>query len=129
TTPLNSVGRTMDPRSYPKPVIPTEEQFNQFLNLYPSVAEQFENATAVRPWVSTERLQYSSRKTVGHRYCLMSHASGFVDPLVSRGMFNTGEIIQALVDPLLEALSTDNSDDDTSQTVTERPQRASTYST
>ena len=42
----------------------------------------------------------------------MSHASGFVDPLFSRGMFNTVEIIDALLDPLLEALRTDNFDEE-----------------
>lgn len=127
TNPLISVGLTIDPRRYPKPTIPAEEEFNQFLNLYPSVAEQFENAKAVRPWVSTGRLQYSSRKTIGHRYCLMSHASGFVDPLFSRGMFNTVEIIQALVDPLLEALRTDDFDDAAFQPVDEQQQRVLDY--
>ncbi len=42
----------------------------------------------------------------------MSHASGFVDPLFSRGMFNTVEVIDALLDPLLEALKTDNFDEE-----------------
>ena len=89
-----------------------EQEFNEFLKLYPSVAEQFKDGKAVRPWVSTGRLQYSSKQTTGHRYCLMSHASGFVDPLFSRGMFNTVEVIYALLDPLLEALKTDNFDDE-----------------
>jgi FADH2 O2-dependent halogenase len=42
----------------------------------------------------------------------MSHASGFVDPLFSRGMFNTVEVIDSLVGPLLEALKTDNFDEE-----------------
>ena len=105
TNPIISVGLTIDPRRYPKPPnMSPEQEFNEFVNLYPSVAEQFKDGKAVRPWVSTERLQYSSKQTIGHRYCLMSHASGFVDPLFSRGMFNTVEVIQTLVDPLLEAL-------------------------
>ena len=93
TNPLISVGLTIDPRRYPKPDMSAEQEFNEFLQRYPSVAEQFKDAKAVRPWVSTGRLQYSSKKTTGHRYCLMSHASGFVDPLFSRGMFNTVEVI------------------------------------
>lgn len=108
TNPIISVGLTIDPRRYPKPNMSAEQEFSEFVNLYPSVAEQFRNAKAVRPWVSTGRLQYSSKRTTGYRYCLMSHASGFVDPLFSRGMFNTVEIIYALLDPLLEALKTDN---------------------
>lgn len=74
------------------------------------MAEQFADARAVRPWVTTGRLQYSSKNTAGYRYCLMSHASGFVDPLFSRGMVNTVEIISALIDPLLNSLATDNFD-------------------
>jgi FADH2 O2-dependent halogenase len=112
TNPIISVGLTIDPRRYPKPEMSAEQEFNEFVNLYPSVAEQFKDAKAVRPWVSTGRLQYSSKKTTGYRYCLMSHASGFVDPLFSRGMFNTVEIIYALLDPLLEALKTDNFDEE-----------------
>ncbi len=112
TNPIISVGLTIDPRRYPKPEISAEQEFNEFLRRYPSVAKQFETANAVRPWVSTGRLQYSSKKTTGYRYCLMSHASGFVDPLFSRGMFNTVEVITALLDPLLEALKTDNFDEE-----------------
>jgi len=112
TNPLISVGLTIDPRRYPKPEMAAEQEFNEFVQRYPSVAEQFKDGKAVRPWVSTGRLQYSSNKTTGYRYCLMSHASGFVDPLFSRGMFNTVEIIYALLDPLLEALKTDNFDEE-----------------
>jgi tetracycline 7-halogenase / FADH2 O2-dependent halogenase len=112
TNPIISVGLTIDLRRYPKPEISAEQEFNEFLQRYPSVAEQFKDAKAVRPWVSTGRLQYSSKKTTGYRYCLMSHASGFVDPLFSRGMFNTVEVISELLDPLLEALKTDNFDEE-----------------
>jgi len=112
TNPLISVGLTIDPRRYPKPEMAAEQEFNEFVQRYPSVTEQFKDGKAVRPWVSTGRLQYSSNKTTGYRYCLMSHASGFVDPLFSRGMFNTVEIIYALLDPLLEALKTDNFDEE-----------------
>jgi tetracycline 7-halogenase / FADH2 O2-dependent halogenase len=111
TNPLTSVGITMDPRRYPASGPPPEQEFQQFLDRFPSVQEQFATGRAVRPWVSTGRLQYSSRKCVGFRYCLMSHAAGFVDPLFSRGMINTLEVISALLDPLLEAVTTDNFDE------------------
>jgi FADH2 O2-dependent halogenase len=127
TNPLISVGLTIDPRRYPKPNISAEAEFNEFVNRYPSVAEQFNKAKAVRPWVSTDRLQYSSTRTVGHRFCLMSHASGFIDPLFSRGMFNTVEIIQALVDPLLEALNTDNFGDENFRHIDEQQQKVLNY--
>ena len=127
TNPMISVGLTIDPRRYPKPDMSAEQEFNEFVKLYPSVAEQFKDGKAVRPWVSTGRLQYSSKQTVGHRYCLMSHASGFIDPLFSRGMFNTVEIIQALVDPLLEALKTDNFDDEAFLAVDRQQQKVLNY--
>lgn len=112
TNPLISIGLTVDPRKHPRAEGSPENEFREFLKRFPSVAEQFENAKTVRPWVSTGRLQYSSKQTVGHRWCLMSHAAGAVDPLFSRGMINTVEVIHALLDPLLEALATDDFDDE-----------------
>src|SRR5215475_11682676 len=108
TNSLVSVGLTSDPRRYPKNSKPPEEEFEQFLRRFPSVAEQFANAKTVRPWVSTDRLQYSTKQTVGYRWCMMAHAAGAIDPLFSRGMINTIEIITALIDPLLTALATDD---------------------
>ena len=61
TNPIISVGLTIDPRRYPKPEMSAEQEFNEFLKRYPSVAEQFKDGKAVRPWVSTGRLQYSSK--------------------------------------------------------------------
>jgi len=111
TNPLISIGLTIDPRRYPKGSEHPEEEFEQFLRRFPSVAEQFANAKAVRPWVSTDRLQYSSKQTVGYRWCMMSHAAGAIDPLFSRGMINTIEVIHALLDPLMNALAEDDFDE------------------
>ncbi len=127
TNRIVSVGLTIDPRRYPKPDISAEQEFAEFAKIYPSVAEQFKDAKAIRPWVSTGRLQYSSKKTTGHRYCLMSHASGFVDPLFSRGMVNTVEVICALLDPLLNALATDNFDEEAFAGVDLEQQRVLDY--
>lgn len=107
--PLCSVGLTFDERKYPKPTDMTpEEEFNHYLDLYPSVKRQFEGATRVREWVSTDRLQYSSKQSIGYRWCLMSHAAGFIDPLFSRGLSNTFEIVYSLCSRLLEALKDDD---------------------
>jgi FADH2 O2-dependent halogenase len=127
TNPLISVGLTIDPRRYPKPDLTAEQEFHQFLERYPSVAEQFANGKAVRPWVSTGRLQYSSKQTTGDRFCLMSHAAGFVDPLFSRGMVNTVEAIYALLDPLLHALATDNFDQEAFAHIDRLQQRVLDY--
>jgi FADH2 O2-dependent halogenase len=109
TNPLVSVGLQVDPRVHPKPEgLTAEEEFRGFIDRFPSIRRQFQDARAVREWVSTPRLQYSPRATVGYRYCLTSHAAGFIDPLFSRGMSNTFEIINALSWRLLEALREDD---------------------
>jgi tetracycline 7-halogenase / FADH2 O2-dependent halogenase len=104
-----SVGLTLDERLYPKPTDMTPEQeFFAFAERFPAVARQFTGARSIREWVSTDRLQYSSTQSVGHRWCLMSHAAGFLDPLFSRGMSNTVEVIDALAWRLLDALADDD---------------------
>lgn len=125
--PLISIGLTIDPRRYPKGSESPEQEFESFLRRFPSVAEQFANGRAVRPWISTDRLQYSSSKTMGYRYCLMSHAGGAVDPLFSRGMINTLEVIHALLDPLLDALATDDFDDERFEHIDALQQRVLDY--
>ena len=111
TNPLVSVGLTVDPRRYPKSEHSPQDEFRSFLQMFPSVAEQFADAKPVRPWVRTDRLQYSSKQTIGYRWCMMSHAAGAVDPLFSRGLINTLEVIHALLDPLLGALAEDDFDE------------------
>lgn len=101
--PLVSVGLTLDPRVHPKTDLPPEEEFRQFLNRFPDIAWQFEDAKPVRPWVSTGRLQYSAKQIVGDRFCLTSHAAGFIDPLYSRGMTNTLELINIMAWRLIAA--------------------------
>ncbi|WP_340557428.1 NAD(P)/FAD-dependent oxidoreductase [Streptomyces sp. GSL17-111] len=108
TNPLCSVGLNLDPRKHPKPDCSPEEEFRRFIAKYPDIEPQFKDARAVRDWVSTGRLQYSSKQTVGYRWCLTSHAAGFVDALFSRGLSNTMEIIHALGWRLLDAIKDDD---------------------
>jgi FADH2 O2-dependent halogenase len=108
TNPLVSVGLTLDLDRNPPRSLPPEVEFAQFLAKYPSIAPQFEKAKPVREWVSTDRLQYSSKKTLGYRYCLMSHASAFVDPFYSRGLVNTMEVINGFVPLVRRALETND---------------------
>ncbi|MBD0735044.1 FAD-dependent oxidoreductase [Streptomyces sp. CBMA29] len=109
TNPVTSVGLTMDERVYPRPRdISPEQEFEGFLDRYPAVKRQFEGATRVREWVSTDRLQYSSKESIGYRWCLMSHAAGFLDPLFSRGLSNTFEVVHSLMTRLLPALDDDD---------------------
>jgi FADH2 O2-dependent halogenase len=94
--PLCSVGLTLDPRVFPKDDTPAQAEFDAFLRRFPQIAWQFDGARAVRPWVSTGRLQYSAKQVVGDRFCLTSHAAGFIDALYSRGLTNTLEVVNAL---------------------------------
>ncbi|MFF3349262.1 NAD(P)/FAD-dependent oxidoreductase [Streptomyces sp. NPDC002779] len=108
TNPLCSVGLNLDPRIHPTPDCSPEEEFRNFIAKYPDIAPQFADAITVRDWVRTDRLQYSSKQTVGYRWCLTSHAAGFVDALFSRGLSNTMEIIHALTWRLLDAIKEDD---------------------
>ena len=100
---LCSVGLTLDERIFPKPGGPPQQEFDDFLRRFPEIAEQFATAKTVRPWVSTDRMQYSATHTVGDRYCLTSHAAGFIDALYSRGLTNTLEVVNSLAWRLIEA--------------------------
>lgn len=101
---LCSVGLTVDERKYPKVEGQSpQEEFDGFLDRFPQIAEQFRTARAVRPWISTGRLQYSASNTVGDRYTLTSHAAGFIDALYSRGITNTLEVVNALAWRLIAA--------------------------
>jgi tetracycline 7-halogenase / FADH2 O2-dependent halogenase len=102
--PLCSVGLSYDLRRYPKTDATPEQEFAACLERFPAISPQFKNARPVREWVSTGRLQYSSKATVGDRYCLMPHAAGFVDAYFSRGLNNTIEIASLLAVRLLAAV-------------------------
>ena len=101
-----SVGLTLDPRVYPKDdsVDPEQEFMNFLCEHLPSAARQFARARSIQPWVSTGRLQFSSKQSVGKRWCMLSHASGFLDALYSRGLINSIEIVRAVAAPLLESI-------------------------
>lgn len=107
--PLCSVGLTLDPRKYPKDQSLTpQEEFEKIAARFPDVERQYAGARPVREWVSTDRLQYSSSQTIGDRWCLLSHAAGFLDPLFSRGLSNTAEAINALAWRLIAAVKDDD---------------------
>lgn len=107
--PLCSVGMTVDPRRYPKvDGMSPEEDFYRLAKPFPDIARQFEGAQAAREWTSTGRLQYSSKRTAGDRWFLLSHAAGFLDPLFSRGLSNTTEALNVLAWRLLQATRDDD---------------------
>jgi FADH2 O2-dependent halogenase len=106
--PLCSVGLTLDPRRFPGGAVTAQQEFDDFLARFPAIAPQFAEARAVRPWVATGRLQYSSKSMVGERYCLTSHAAGFIDALYSRGLINSLEVVNALAWRLIAAAKADD---------------------
>lgn len=107
-SPLTSVGLTLDMRKYPQRDIPPQQEFEEIVARYPSIAAHLEGAEAVRPWVGTGRLQFAAADSAAPRYFLMSHAHGFIDALYSRGMINTFEQIHAFAPRLIQALRDDD---------------------
>lgn len=103
TNRLCSVGLQLDPRKHPPTGLPPDEEFRQFVARYPALRKQFANAIAIRDWTSTDRLQFSSSRMVGDRFCLMPHATAFVDPLYSSGLGISMTAINALAKRLILA--------------------------
>ncbi|MGB1253569.1 MAG: NAD(P)/FAD-dependent oxidoreductase [Candidatus Promineifilaceae bacterium] len=108
TNPLCSVGLLLDPRQHPvRTDITPEQEFNEFIADYPTIANQFKQAQAVRDWVRTPgRIQYSSKQVVGDRWALLGHAMGFVDPFYSKGLYSSLTAATLLADLLLKANKT-----------------------
>lgn len=105
TNQLVSVGLTLDIDRYPRTSLPPDQEFSQFIRSYPKIAQQFERATAIREWTGTDRLQFSSKRAVGDRFCLLPHAANFVDPLFSSGLGVTMATINLLAGRLIKAAS------------------------
>lgn len=107
TNPLCSVGLQIDPRVHPaRNDLTPEQEFHEFIEQFPQMKEQLQNAKAVRGWVRAERLQFSSHHVVGDRFALLGHAAGFIDPLYSKGLYVTHISVMILADLLLKAKRT-----------------------
>ena len=104
SNPFCSVGVMMDPRVYPQqPELSAEQEFWQFVNRHPGMQQHLQGAKPVRDWVSAGRIQYSSKRIAGDRFCLLGHAAGFIDPLFSKGLYTTLASIMHLGQALLKA--------------------------
>ena len=102
-----SVGLLLDPRQYPlRDDLSPEEEFYAFLEQYPAILAQFKTAKPIRDWVRTGRIQYSSKQVVGDRWALLGHAAGFVDPLYSKGLYNSLTAVSMMAHLLLKAHKT-----------------------
>jgi FADH2 O2-dependent halogenase len=105
TNPLCSVGLVLNRRIHPETGMDAEVEFWSYVNKFPDMVRQFEGAQAIRDWVSTGRLQYGAKSISGHRYCLLSHAGFFIDPLYSTGLALTTAWVDLLGGQLLKAFS------------------------
>ncbi|MFF0162569.1 NAD(P)/FAD-dependent oxidoreductase [Streptomyces sp. NPDC005263] len=111
TSELCSVGVNLDLDRHPRPEgVSAQDEFWSHVRRFPSVARQFEGARSVRPYVSTDRTQFASRTVVGDRWCLLPHASDFIDPLFSSGLAVTVMALNALSHRLIEAVRQDDFD-------------------
>ncbi|MEU2249395.1 tryptophan 7-halogenase [Streptomyces sp. NPDC019224] len=108
TNPLTSVGMLLDRRQHPRPEGPPEEEFRRIIARYPTIQRHFAEAKAVRPWVGSGRLQYSSPHLLMPRMLQLPHAAGFVDPLFSSGMSVLVVAVDQIAETLLQAVAEDD---------------------
>lgn len=107
TNPLCSVGLQLDPRLYPtRNDVTPEQEFFEFIERFPSIANHLRGQQAVREWTRTGRIQYNSTQIVGHRWALLGHAAGFIDPLYSKGLYTSLAAVSGIAHLLLQAQKT-----------------------
>ena len=90
---VTSAGLTIDDRRHPyDPSVTPEQEWNGWLERYPSVASQFRHATVAQTPGAlrrTGRLQRHVDDIVWRHWALLPHTAGFVDPLLSTGIAHT----------------------------------------
>jgi FADH2 O2-dependent halogenase len=59
--------------------------WDRLLARLPSVARQFQNARATRPFIHTPRVAFRSAVVTGQNWALLPSAAGVIDPLLSTG--------------------------------------------
>lgn len=108
TNPLTSVGMMLDRRKYPTPQGTPEEEFRSIIARFPTIQRHFADATPVRPWVGTGRIQYSQKTLLANRVIQLPHAACFVDPLFSSGMSVLTVAVDLMAGQLLDAFKNDD---------------------
>jgi FADH2 O2-dependent halogenase len=84
---ITSAGVAFDgERHPPDATMAPEAVWQQILQDYPSIGQQFARAEAVQPWVRTGRLQRRARRAAGPNWVLLPHAAYFLDALFSGGI-------------------------------------------
>ena len=103
---VTSIGFAIDPRQHPAdPCLAPADEWQLWLNRYPSLREQLAEATIVTPpgnILGTGRLQRRLDRAVGKNWAILPHAAGFIDPLHSSGIAHSLCGIERLVRALEE---------------------------
>jgi FADH2 O2-dependent halogenase len=100
---LCSVGLNLALDRHPPTGEAPEREFARLLARFPTIGRQFARARPVRNFTAIDRLQFSSTRLVGDRYCLLPHAAAFVDPMFSSGLMITVISVNAIAHRLLAA--------------------------
>jgi len=59
--------------------------WDDVLDRYPSIRDQFKDARAVAPWVASPRLAFRTTRVGGRNWAMLPSAAGVIDPLLSTG--------------------------------------------
>jgi tetracycline 7-halogenase / FADH2 O2-dependent halogenase len=87
---VTSVGFVLNRDAYPfDPNKTAEAEWGEFLDRYPTMKAHLGPLKPIRPFVKTDRIQFTSRTVIGKGFVLTPHASGFIDPLFSSGILLT----------------------------------------
>ena len=103
TNPLTSVGLVLDRRKHPEFEGSPEEEFWAHIRRFPSIAQHFATAEAIRPWVRSGRIQFSSGHMIGPGFIQLPHAAAFIDPLFSSGMSVLTVALDIMAESILKA--------------------------
>jgi FADH2 O2-dependent halogenase len=105
TSRLCSVGINLNLDRYPNDSqLTPEKEFWKHVSRFPDFRDQMSGAKAVRPYTASNQSQFASKQVVGDRWCLLPHASDFIDPLFSSGLAVTVMILNALGHRLIDAV-------------------------
>lgn len=90
---VTSAGFALDCRRFPHdPSLSPEDEWQEWLDHYPSLAEQFDGAECIAPpggLRRTGRLQRRTAQAAGTNWLLLPNTAGFIDPLHSTGIAHT----------------------------------------
>lgn len=90
---VTSAGFVLDAETCPlDESLPIEQEWNELLDRYPSIREQFQGTSVVAPpggLGRSRRLQRRMSRMAGDNWALLPHTAGFIDPLHSTGIAQT----------------------------------------